>query len=116
MRNLSWPAVVSLAIIAATAVSLGAFTNWGSGEILGICGVLGGIAGGAAAGGAFANGVQDRVDQIHTETANQTPILETVARRVNGELDGRIAAAQEEAAEQGAARAIAALRKQGILP
>lgn len=38
-----------------------------------------------------------------------------IAKRVNGELDARITAAMEEAAEMGAARVLAVLREQKVI-
>jgi hypothetical protein len=112
-NKLTWQTVALLAIISAVALALATLAHWSSSDILAVVGVLAGLGGGAALGTAVAGGVSQRVDQLHTETAAQTPVLETIARRVNGELDGRIAAAQQEAAEQGAALAIRALREQG---
>lgn len=112
MNRLTWQAVGLLAVLGGVAVALAAVTGWGSAEILALIGILGGIGTGAAVGGAVAGGVAQRVDAVHTETMAQTPILQGVARRVNGELDDRIAHAMEEAAEMGAARAVAELRKQ----
>lgn len=53
-------------------------------------------------------GQDDKLDLMHASVA-------TVERRTNGELDQRIAAAMEEAAETGAARALHALREQGVI-
>jgi hypothetical protein len=114
-NKLTWQAVVLLTVLGAIAVALGALTGWSSSEILALIGILGGLATGAAVGGAVAGNVSQRIDQVQAETSAQTPILETVARRVNGDLDQRIAAAQEEAVEQGAARVIAVLREQGVI-
>lgn len=118
MNKLSWPAVGLIAVLAATALGLASLAHWDPAAILGVLGILGGIGGGAA----VTNAVAGRVDEVHRETqtqtqtlSDQTATLDTVARRVNGELDGRIAAAQEEAAEQGAARVIAVLREQGVI-
>lgn len=113
--KLTWQTVALLAILSGVALALATVAHWQSSEILAVVGVLAGIGGGAAIGTAVAGGVSQRVDQIQTETASQTPVLETIARRVNGELDARIAAAGEEAAEQGAARVIAVLRDQGVI-
>jgi len=111
MNKLTWPAVAFLGVIGVVMVALAALTDWGSGEILAAAGLLITVGGGAAIGGAVAG----KVDDLHAETTAQTATLTTVAKRVNGELDGRIAAAMEEAAETGAARAIAALRDQGVI-
>ena len=111
MTKLTWPAVALLAVIGAVVVALAGLTDWGSGEIIAVVGILGGIGGGAAVAG----GMSGRVDQVHAETTAQTQTLATIERRTNGELDQRIAAAMEEAAETGAARAVAAIREQGGL-
>lgn len=113
--KLTWQTVVLLALLAGTAIALATLTDWTSSDILAVVGVLAGLGGGAALGTAVAGGVSQRVDQVQAETSDQTEVLHTIARRVNGELDGRIAAAQEEAAEQGAARVIAVLRDQGVI-
>lgn len=111
MKQLTWPAVTLLGVIGAVVVALAALTDWGSGEIIAVAGILAGIGGGAAVAG----GVSGRVDELHAQNAAQTDTLNTVARRVNGELDGRIASAMEEAAETGAARVLAELRTQGVI-
>lgn len=108
-KNLTWPAVVLVAVLGGLAVALLSLTNLTSGEVLGIIGVLAGIGGGAALAAA-PNGTAARVEEIHAETTRQTETIETIERRTNGELDARIAAAMEEAAETGAARAIAAMQ------
>lgn len=113
--KLTWQAVVLLAVLGGIAVALAVWSPWQSAEILALIGILGGLATGAAVGGAVAGNVSNRIDQVHAETQQQTPILETVARRVNGELDARIAASMEEAAEMGAARAIGVLRDRGVI-
>lgn len=109
MNKLTWPTVGLIAVLAATGVALATLAHWDAGAILGVLGILGGIGGGAAVGGAVAGKVED----VHAETVAQTETINTVAKRVNGELDERIAAAMEEAAETGAARAIAAIRDRG---
>lgn len=111
MQKLTWPAVGLLAVISGVVVALATLTDWVSGEILGVAGLLAGIGGGAAVAG----GVAGRVEQVHAETTAQTQTINTIERRTNGELDARIAAAQEEAAEQGAARVITELRRQGVI-
>lgn len=113
--KLTWQTVALLGIVSLVALALATLAHWNSSDILAVVGVLAGLGGGAALGTAVAGGVSQRMDQLHTETSAQTPVLATIARRVNGELDGRIAAAQEEAAEQGAARVIAVLRDQGVI-
>lgn len=110
-KNLTWPAIALVAILGALSVALFSLTALSAGEVLGIIGVLAGIGGGAALSQASSGNVPTRVEEIHGETQRQTETLGTIARRVNGELDARIAQAMEEAAEMGAARAIAALRK-----
>lgn len=126
MQKLTWQAVAFLAVIGGVVVALATLTDWSSESIIAILGVLGGIGGGAALAGGVSHrmdgvsdrmdGVSDRVEQVHAETVAQTPVLDQVARRVNGELDERIANAQQEAAEQGAALVISELRKTGVLP
>lgn len=111
MQRMTWPAVGLLAVISGVVVALATLTTWESTEIIAVVGILAGIGGGAAVAG----GVSGRVDQVHAETVAQTQTLDTINRRVNGELDSRIATAQEEAAEQGAARVIAVLREQGVI-
>lgn len=115
MKQLTWQAVALLAVLGAIAVALAGLTHWGAAEIIAMIGILGGIGTGGVVGGAVAGRMADRVDQVHAETTAQTPILETVARRVNGDLDDRIAAAMDEAAETGSARVIAELRRQGVI-
>lgn len=107
MQKLTWPAVGLIAVLGGVVVALAAFTEFGSGEIIAVLGILGGIGGGAAVGGAVAG----RVDQVAAETAAQTPVLQEVAHRVNGDLDRRIAAG----AEQAAATVLAELRNQGLI-
>jgi hypothetical protein len=107
MQKLSWPAVGLIAVLAAVAVALASLTDWTSAEILGLLGILGGIGGGAAVAG----GVQNRVEQLQEETVAQTQTLQTVAHRVNGELDARIAAG----ADQAAAKVLGELRAQGVI-
>lgn len=109
MKTLTWQGVVLLAVLGGVAVALAALTPWGPAEILTLVGILGGIGTGSMVGNAVTGRLGDRMDQIHAETTAQTPIMETVAKRVNGELDQRIANAMEEAAEMGAARALSAL-------
>lgn len=111
MNKLTWPAVGLIAVLAAVAVALATLAHWDPGAILGVLGILGGIGGGAAVGGAVAG----KVEEVHAETTAQTETINTIERRTNGELDARIAAAMEEAAETGAARAVAAIREQGGL-
>ncbi len=112
MKNLSWPAVALVAVLGALALGLLALTDLSSGEVLGIIGVLAGVGGGAAlAGSGSVGGVQRQVESLHQETAAQTETLDTVARRVNGELDARI----EAAVDKGTADVIKALRVNGVI-
>lgn len=111
MQKLTWPMVGLIAVLGGVALALATLAKWDPAAILGLLGILGGLGGGAAVAG----GVAGRVQQLQEETQAQTPVLAEVARRVNGDLDQRIAAAQEEAAEQGAARVIAVLRDQGVI-
>lgn len=111
MNKLTWPAVGLIAVLAGAAIALATLAHWDAGAILGVLGILGGIGGGAAVAG----GVAGRVEDVHDETTAQTKTLNTIERRTNGELDARIANAMEEAAETGAARAVAAIREQGGL-
>ena len=115
MKNLTWPAVALVAVLGGLAFALLAYTDIGTGEVLGLIGVLGGV-GGAAVGTAGSAGVQTRVDEIHQETQKQTDVLETVERRTNGELDARIEAGMERAADKAVAEVIGALRREGVLP
>lgn len=103
MKQLTWPAVGLIAVLGAVTTVLAAFTDWGSGEILGLVGILAGIGGGAAVAG----GVAGRVDELRVETTAQTTQLGTIERRVNGELDARI--------EAGADRVLDELRRQGVI-
>lgn len=107
MKQLTWPAVGLIAVLGAVTIGLAAFTDWGSGEILGLVGILAGIGGGAAVAG----GVSGRVDQLAAETTAQTSQLETIGRRVNGELDARIA----EAVQRGNADLLAQLEQRGVI-
>jgi hypothetical protein len=107
MSKLTWQTVALIGVIAAVVVALATLTDWGSGEILALVGILGGLGGGAAVAG----GVAGRVEQLQAQTTAQTTTLDTVARRVNGELDARIAAG----ADQAAAKVLAVLRDQGVI-
>ena len=75
MKQLTWPAVGLISVLAATTIALATLAHWDPGAILGVLGILGGIGGGAAVAG----GVAGRVEEV--------------AGRLNGELDGRIVAA-----------------------
>lgn len=107
MKQLTWPAVGLIAVLGAVTIGLAAFTDWGSGEILGLVGILAGVGGGAAVAG----GVSGRVDQLQAETSAQTTQLGTIERRVNGELDARI----EAGANRAALTVLAELRAQGVI-
>jgi hypothetical protein len=107
MQKLTWPAVGLIAVLAAVAVALAVLTDWSPAEILGLLGLLGGIGGGAAVVG----GVSGRVDDVLNETVGQSQTLDTIERRVNGELDARIAAG----ADQAAAKVLGELRAQGVI-
>lgn len=107
MNRLTWQAVALIAVLAGVVIALATLTGWGSGDILAVIGILAGIGGGAAVAG----GVAGRVEQLQQETTAQTATLDTVARRVNGELDERIAAA----VDQGNADLIRLLRENGVL-
>lgn len=114
LRQLSWQTVGLVAVLGALALGLASLTHWDSGAILGLVGVLVGIGGGAAVAGARAETV-DRIgetaDQIHEETAAQTDTLGTIARRLNGDLDARIEAGAQRAAD----RVLDTLRAEGII-
>lgn len=114
MPRLNWPTVALIGVIGAIVVFMGWLTDWGPGEILGLVGILGGMGGGAAVAG----GVVGRVEQLRDDTTQQTETLadhsrtlETVARRLNGELDGRIA----DAVGAGSERVLQVLREQGVI-
>jgi hypothetical protein len=114
MSKLSWQTVGLIAVLAAVVVALATLSDWGSGEILALVGILGGLGGGAAVAG----GVAGRVEQLQADTTAQTQTLTaqttqlgTIERRVNGELDARI----EAGADRAALRVLAELRAQGVL-
>lgn len=75
MNKLTWPTVGLIAVLGVIAVALATLAHWDAAAILGLLGILGGIGGGAAVAG----GVTGRVEEV--------------AKRLNGELDGRIVAA-----------------------
>ncbi len=113
-RNLSWPAVALVAVLGALALGLLIFTDLTGGAVLGIIGVLAGIGTGQMiAAGPL--GQAQRMEEIHAETMQQTPLLETVARRVNGELDGRIEAAVEAGNGKVVAEIMSALTDAGVI-
>lgn len=107
MKQLTWPAVGLIAVLAGTAVTLASVAHWDPAAILGVLGILGGIGGGAAVAG----GVSGRVEQLQADTAAQTTQLGTIERRVNGELDARIEAGGKRVALQ----VLAELRAQGVI-
>lgn len=111
MRQITWPTVALLAIITAGVVALAALTNWGSGDILAVAGVLGGIGAAQVAGGVMVGGVTSRVDQLHEQTTAQDAVLEHISHKVNGELDSRLANTAQTAAET----VLSELRKQGVI-
>lgn len=119
MKGYAWPGVALVAVLGALSIGLLALTDLTSGEVLGIIGVLAGIGGGAALAQSRDGAVEDKLSAVHSETQAQTGILETVERRTNGELDGRIEAAmiraREDGAEQATAHVIEALRKEGVI-
>jgi uncharacterized protein HemX len=104
--RLTWPAVGLIAVLGAIAVALAVLTDWGSGEILGLVGVLAGIGGGAAVAGTVAG----RVDQVHAETAAQS---ETLAR-IDHQTNGQSSAERQDIADRAAAAAIEAARQRGL--
>lgn len=111
MTKMTWPAVGLTAVLGTVVVLLVTLGHLDAGTIIGVLGVLAGIGGGAAVAG----GVASKVEDVHAETVDQSHTLRTIERRTNGELDQRIAAAMEEAAETGAARALAELRAAGVI-
>jgi len=119
MKTLTWQAVVLLAVLSGAAVALAALTTMTPEQIIALVAVLAGVAGGSFAGQAAAQQVQGRVDQIHAETASQTETLATIERRTNGELDARISAGMQQAAqdgaEAGAALVLRELAAQGVI-
>jgi hypothetical protein len=116
--TLVWAAVALVAIVGALSVGL-SFAGWKDQSILGwTVGI-----------GVFATTVFGLMAKIESKTDDQSVTLKSIeakadvaavksneiAQRVNGELDSRIAAAMEEAAEMGAGRVLAVLRAQGVL-
>lgn len=102
MKQLTWPAVGLITVLGVVVVALATLTDWGSGEILGVAGILAGIGGGAAVAG----GVAGRVDELHAETSAQTQTIQTIERQTNG-LSAR---ERQDIAERAAAAAIQAYR------
>lgn len=111
MKGFTWPGVALVAVLGALALGLLTLTDLRSGEVLGIVGVLAGIGGGAAVAAAATSGVQQQVEALQQETQAQTPVLATVAKRVNGELDARI----EAGADRAVAQVIGVLRDEGVI-
>jgi len=107
MQKLTWPAVGLIAVLGGIALALATLAHWDAAAILGILGILGGIGGGAAVAG----GVVGRVEQLQEETSAQSSTLATIDRRVNGELDGRIATA----VQKGNADLLAELQRRGVI-
>jgi hypothetical protein len=93
VNKLTWQAVGLIAILGAVTTGLAILTDWGSGEILGLVGILAGLGGGAAVAG----GVSGQ--------------LTSIQHRVNGELDQRISAA----VEHGNQTILTVLREQGVI-
>lgn len=75
MTRLTWPTVGLIAVLGGMVVSLAAFTDMSTEAIIAVVSLLAGLGGGAAVAG-----------QV-------TGRVEEVAKRLNGELDGRIVAA-----------------------
>lgn len=113
--KVTWPAIALVAVLGGLAVALLTLTKLSSTEVLGIIGVLAGVGGGAALAQAKNDGVQSTVDAIQAETQQQTPMLDTIKRRVNGELDARIEAGAQAAADRAIAEVIQALRTEGVI-
>lgn len=111
MNKLTWPSVTLVGALGAVACVLAVFTDMSAGDIIATIGLLGAVGGGAVAGGALAGGVGARVEQLQAETSAQTPVLAEVARRVNGDLDRRIEAGSQHAADL----VLAELRNQGVI-
>jgi hypothetical protein len=107
VTRLNWPTVTLLAVLGVVVIALATLTDWGSGEILGVIGVLGGIGGGAAVAGSVAG----KVDQVQAETAAQTTQLNAIERQTNGLSTTE----KQEIAERGAAVIIVELKRQGVI-
>jgi len=109
--SIVWAGVALVGIIAAISLGL-SFAGWSDQA----------VAGWTVGIGAFAATVFGLLLKVENKTNGQTTQLEqiqdtvsTVERRTNGELDQRIAAAMEEAAEMGAGRVLVVLREQGVI-
>lgn len=111
MKNLTWPAIVLVTVLGALYLGLVTLADLDPTTALGVIGVLAGVGGGAALSQARNGDVPERVEQIASETQEQTRTLNTVARRVNGELDARI----KQAVDDGNADLIRLLREAGVL-
>lgn len=109
--KLTWQAVGLTGIIGALAVALAVLAKWSAGDVVAVVAVLASISGAAVAGNAAASGVSQQVTNLQAATTAQTSTLETVARRVNGELDARIEAGSRVAADL----VVAELRAQGVI-
>jgi hypothetical protein len=107
VKQLTWPAVGLIAVLAAVTVALATLAHWDTASIITVLAILGGIGGGAAVAG----GMSGRVDAIATETTAQTRTLHTIDRRTNGELDDRIQAGARQAADA----VLTELREQGVI-
>jgi hypothetical protein len=116
--SIVWAGVALIGIVVLAGVGL-SYGGWSDQAV-----------GGWTAGmGVFATTVFGLLIKVENKTDRQSDVLDSIeakadiaadksneiAKRINGELDQRIAAAMEEAAETGAARAIAEFRRQGIL-
>lgn len=92
-------ALVLIVALLGAAVAL-AFAGWDGTAILGLLTALGGVGGVAVT-------LLDRLTNVHRVNVEQTGQLDTISRRVNGELDARIAAGAQAAAEAAAAAVLA---------
>jgi hypothetical protein len=109
--SIVWAGVALVSIVAALGVGL-SYAGWTDQA----------VAGWTVGIGTFAGAVFTLLLKVENKTDGQTAQLDqiqdtmaTVERRTNGELDARITAAMEEAAEMGAARVLAVLREQGVI-
>jgi hypothetical protein len=116
--SIVWAGVALIGIVVLAGVGL-SYGGWSDQAVLGW----------TAGMGVFATTVFGLLIKVENKTDRQSDVLDSIeakadiaadksneiAKRINGELDQRIAAAMEEAAETGAARAIAEFRRQGIL-
>lgn len=109
--SIVWAGVALVGIVAAIGLGL-SFAGWTDQA----------VAGWTVGMGTFAGAVFTLLLRVENKTNDQTTQLgqiqdsvATVEKRVNGELDARIANAMEEAAEMGAGRVLAVLREQGVI-